>query len=676
MNVNLQAPSRSTHAAVCPLDCADTCSLNIEVTNGRMTKVRGGTGNPLTRGRICAKVANGLADQVYGDDRLAKPLIRTPSGFQPLHWQEALDTIHHRFSEIIKRHGAEAIVPLAYGGPMGLLAGGSMDKRFFNRLGATRVRSEPLCAGISAAAYASTFGDAGGIPYTELSESRLIIIWGNNITAGHLHLTKPIREARRRGAKVVVVDPKRIRIADDADLHLPIVPGTDVVLGYAVAAELKRRNAIDPAFIAEHVTGTDRYLAEAEKHSLESAARICGLELDDIRAFVDYWATLAPVGVSVGVAPERNQNGGSGLRAIYALVALTGNIGPRGAGICDVSALSPVNEEALERPDLRQAPAREFSILDVPSHILDDSLGVPVKALFIYNHNPVAVHPQQAMMRKALAKADLFVVGCDVTMTDSMAMADIVLPATSHIEARDIYKAYGHQYLQRAEPAIAPVGEALPNTEIFRRLARCFGFEEDAFADSDQQLIEQSLDRSHPALGGRSAWEVPTESCVDASLGAPILLRGAAPNTPSGRIELYCEALEKSSGQGLPSYRPLKRHRRFLLLSPSSEHRTNSTFGGAPGHDEDLAVEMNPADAAAVNVHDGQSVRLRNDQAEVTLPVRLSPKPRRGTLYVPKGGWLRSYPNGASINALVPGHRADLADGACYNDTEVDVEAA
>ena len=676
MRAAAKAPAAESKPAVCPLDCADTCSLTVDVVDGKMTKVRGGQGNPLTGGRICSKVARGLVHQVYGRHRLTAPLAKTPSGFEPISWDDALDTIYRNYANIIARFGAQAIVPLAYGGPMGLLAGGSMDKRFFHKLGATQVRTEPLCSGTSSAAWESVFGDAGGIPYTELTESKLIVIWGNNITAGHLHLIKPIRQARRQGAKVVVVDPKRIRIADEADLHLPIVPGTDVVLGYAVAAALERRGAIDREFIDAHVTGADRFLAESGNYTLDFAARTCGLELDDLRTFVDYWATLSPVGVSVGVAPERNRNGGSGLRTIYALAALTGNIGQPGAGVCDVSALYPVNREALERADLRSGESREFNILDVPRHILNGDLAVPVKSVFIYNHNPVAVHPRQRLMREALSRNDLFVVGCDVTMTDSMALADIVLPAASHLEAGDLYKSYGHQYLQRAEPVIAPVGEALPNAEIFRRLAKRFGFEDEAFAESDEQLMAATIDPTHPALGGRSVLDLATDACVDVSRGARTLLRGAVPNTPSGRIELYSEALEQSCGQGLPRYRSMERHRRFLLVSPSSEHRTNSTFGGELGHDDDLAVEIHPADAVAAGVEDGQLVRLVNDLGEVVLPVRLSHRPRRGAVYVPKGGWLRSYPGKESINALVPGHKSDLGEGACYNDTEVDILAA
>ncbi|WP_240554861.1 molybdopterin-dependent oxidoreductase [Oceanicoccus sagamiensis] len=323
--------------AVCPLDCADTCSLTVEVKQGRLEKVRGSNANPFTRGKLCSKVVNGLVDQVHGTDRLSHPLQRTgPKGpgatFEVISWQQALDSIYEQFQKNILEHGAESIVPMSYGGPMGLLAGGSMDKRFFNRLGARRVNSSPLCAGVSDAAYDSVFGDAGGIAYTELAQSKLIVIWGNNITACNLHLTTIIRDAQKNGAKLVVVDPKRIRIAEQADLHLQLMPGTDVVLAYAIAAELDRQGALDDAFIQQHVKGSEAYLAEAKKYSLAMAAEICGLPLEQIQQCVDYWSEIKPVGLSMGVGPERNKNGGAGIRAAFALPVLTGNIGALGAG--------------------------------------------------------------------------------------------------------------------------------------------------------------------------------------------------------------------------------------------------------------------------------------------------------------------------------------------------------
>lgn len=674
-------PGISVHPAVCPLDCADTCSLSVEVRDGQVLNVRGSSANPFTRGKICSKVATGLPQQVHGPDRLTTPLLRNgPRGsgaYTAISWQEALDTIHRRYQDIIAEHGPQAIAPLSYGGPMGLLAGNSMDKRFFNRLGASQVDASTLCAGVSAAAYASLFGEVGGISFEEMSESKLIVIWGNNITVCNLHLIKLLREARKGGARMVVIDPKRIRIAEEADLHLPLRPGTDVVLAYAVAAELQRQGALDLEFIDQHVFGAEEYLAEAGKYSLQNAAAICGLAVADIEQFAAYWRDLSPAAISMGVAPERNRNGGAGIRAAFALPALTGNIGGRGAGVCDVSGYFPVRWDALARPDFIPSGTREFSILDIPDHILDPGQDTPIKSVFIYNHNPVAVHPRQGAMRKALSREDLFVVGSDISMTDSMAYADIILPASTHLEHGDLYKSYGHQYLQRSAPVIRPVGEAVPNTELFRRLARRFGFEDDCFSDTDEHLINQAVDSDLVAMGERLAMDIGTDEAVDMAVGnRATLLRDAPPATPSGKIELFDSKLEQECGEGLPRYRELNSGRRFTLVSPSSDKRTNSTFGGVEAHDQDLVVEMNPGDAATLNLQSGQRVRLYNDQGEVVLPLEVSSSIRTDTVYVPKGAWLRSSESGQTINVLIPGHKADIAGGACYNDAQVDIVAA
>lgn len=670
----------SIRHSVCPLDCADTCSLSVEVKNGEIHKIRGSHANPFTAGKVCSKVTTGFPAQVHGPNRLTTPLRRCgPRGsghYKAISWDSALDEIHQRYQAIIAEHGTQAIVPLSYGGPMGLLAGGSMDKRFFNRLGATQVDASPLCAGVSGAAYESLFGDTGGISYEELSQSKLIVVWGNNITVGNLHLTKLLRQARKSGAKIVVVDPKRIRIAEEADLHLPILPGTDVVLAYAVAAELDRRGALDDAFIAEHVHGAEAYLGRAAEFSLVDAASICGIEVKDIEAFVGMWADIRPAAISIGVAPERNRNGGAGIRAAFALPVLTGNIGMPGAGVCDVSGFFPIQSDVLEQRSLIPQGTPEISLLDIPDIILNPGEGTPIKSVFIYNHNPIAVHPRQVRMQQALLSEDLYVVGCDISMTDSMAYADIILPAASHFEYGDLYKAYGHSYLQRSEAVIDPVGEALPNTEIFRRLARKFGFQEQCFSHTDEELMNMAVEPDVPALGGKLATDIPIGDSVDMTVAnRNSLLRDAVPDTPSGKIELFSETLERECGEGLPRYRPLESACRFVLVSPSSAKRTNSTFGGVDAHDRDMVVEMNPGDAASLGLSDGQQVRIFNDQADVIMPVSVSDKIRSSTLYVPKGAWLKSSSTGQTINALIPGHKADIAGGACYNDATVNVEA-
>jgi anaerobic selenocysteine-containing dehydrogenase len=487
-----------------------------------------------------------------------------------------------------------------------------------------------------------------------------------------------IRRAREDGAKLVVIDPKRIRIAEEADLHLALMPGSDVVLGYAIAAELERLRALDRAFLAANAVGVDEYLERARAFSLERAAEICGLAVEDLRTFARLWSETRPVCTIVGVGPERNRNGGGGIRTALALPVLTGNFGVPGAGVMGgTGEFFPILADALERPDLVPEGTRELNVLDIPNHVLDPHFEPPIGGLFIFNHNPVAVHPHQQRMRTALVREDLFIVGCDVAMTDSMAYADVILPAATHLEYADIYAAYGQAFLQRAERVIEPVGESLPNSEIFRRLAGRFGFDDPLFRTTDLELCELAVDWGDPRIGLRSAAELGVEEAIDlAPGGTPTLFRGRSPDTPSGRAELYSKSLEDARGEGLPSYRPLERSHEFLLVSPASDRRTNSTFGGVAELDEETSVEMNDGDAARHAMRDGQRVRLWNQQGEVVLRLRTTSAVRPGTLYVPKGSWLRTSETGQTINALIPGHRADLGDGACYYDTQVEIRSA
>lgn len=312
---------------------------------------------------------------------------------------------------------------------------------------------------------------------------------------------------------------------------------------------LRINGGLDEGFISRYVTGSEEFLNEAAHYSPARAAALCGLSEDDIALFAQWWQSLSPAAVSLGVAPERNRNGGSGVRAILALPALTGNIGPQGAGVCDVSGFFPTQSDALARPDLLPAPVREFNVLDLPRHILDPGEELPIKGLFIYNHNPVAVHPRQSEMRAALLRDEVFVVGSDISMTDSMACADLILPAATHLEYGDLYTAYGHHYLQRSAAVIEPVGEALSNMDLFRRLAQRFGFDESCFSDTDTQLMDQAITLSSPALGGRKPSELASGEVVDMSATPQSsLLRDLAPPTPSGKIELYSESLQQQSG--------------------------------------------------------------------------------------------------------------------------------
>jgi len=667
--------------SVCPLDCPDTCSLAVTIEDDQVVDVRGSKVNPITHGAVCAKVAKYYPEFVHGPNRLRHPLKRVgPKGrgrFEQISWDAALDIIHDRVDSVIERYGRQAVLPLNYAGPHGMLAGDSMSLRFFHKLGASLLSRTPLCGGIRAAAYAGTFGAAPGTPLQQVSLSKLIIVWGNNATACNLHLMRQINAAKRAGARLVVIDPRRVKVAEQADLHLPVRPGTDVVLAWAIAVELERVGGIDRDFIDEHVLGFDAYMQAAREYPPERAAQICGVELNDIRTLARWYKEASPAVIAWGNGLERNQNGGSGLRAIAALPALAGKFGVTGGGLVGGAGHAfPKTLDKLTRADFIPPQTRTINILDVSRLLLDDSLDPPIKALFVYNHNPLIVHPDQNRMKQALSREDVFIAGIEVAMTDSMAYADVILPACTHFEHADIYAAYGQQYLQRAEAVIPPVGESLPNTEIFRRLAAKFGFSDAAFKLSDAELMDTALNPHDARMQGLNPSELPVDRAIRMEFAGaePVLTKNVWPQTPSGKIELQSQTLGDRYGAVLPTYRALVSHYPLTLITPASDKRITSTFGGLSVNDATPVLEMNPEDAAARGLSDGKWVKVWNDLGKVFLPLRVTPAVRPGVVCSEKGAWLRTSPNGQTVSALAPTDKADLAAGACYNDARVEVE--
>ena len=673
----------STRPSVCPLDCPDTCSLYVSTDGHRVLDVRGSHANPYTAGVICNKVARSYPEFVHGPGRLTRPLKRVgPRGgdaFTTIPWDQALDLIHEGISGAIARHGPQTVLPLNYAGPHGELAGGSMDRRFFHKLGASLLARGPLCGLVRSSAYASLYGAAPGMPPEQIRHSDLVVVWGNNVTVSNLHLAREIQAARRtRGARLIVVDPKRTRIAEQADLFIQIRPGTDVVLALALAAELERRGAHDRTFIDRWVDGYDAYMAQARWHTPEMAAEVCGVDRVAFDTLADWYCEAATVGVSVGNGIERGRSGGSGLRAAMALQALTGNHGRLGAGVfAKPGHAFPRATERLQRPDLVPEGTRTISIVDVSRLLLDDALDPPVRAVFIYNHNPVITHPDQNRMRRALAREDVFVADADVVMTDSMRYCDIVLPASSHFEFADIYGAYGHRFMQRAEAVIPPVGESLPNTEIFRRLASRFGFEEPMFRETDEELMDVAFVDGDSRLAGHRPSQLPVDSALAMTTvdGAePILCATVRPATPSGRIELFSRDLEDRFGYGLPRHEPVARDWPFTIISPSSAKRTNGTFGNCALSDGLEEVEINPGDAEARGISDGDVLRVYNERGETHLTARVTDAVLPGVLYTPKGVWRSGSTTGQTVNALLDADiRTDIEDGACCNEAFCDV---
>ena len=669
--------------SVCPLDCPDTCSLSVATDGVRVLDVRGSKANPYTAGVICNKVARSYPEFVHGSERLTRPLRRVgrrgEDAFEPISWDEALDLIHAGICAAVARHGPQTVLPLNYAGPHGELAGGSMDRRFFHKLGASLLARGQLCGIVRGSAYASLYGAAPGMPPEQMRHCDLVVVWGNNVTVSNLHLAREIQAARREvGARLIVVDPKRTRIAEQADLFIQIRPGTDVVLALAMAAELERRGAHDRAFIERWVDGCDAYMAHARAHTPDMVAEVCGIDRAAFDTFADWYCDAKTVGVSVGNGIERGRSGGSGLRAAMALQALTGNHGRLGAGVfAKPGHAFPKDTNRLQRPDLVREGTRTINIVDVSRLLLDDALEPPIRAVFIYNHNPVATHPDQNRMRRALAREDVFVAGADVVMTDSMRYCDVVLPASSHFEFADIYGAYGHRHLQRAEAVIPPVGESLPNTEIFRRLAARFGFDDPMFRESDEALMDAAFVDDDPRLAGHRPSRLPVGSALAMTTvdGAePIMCATVRPATASGRIELFSRDLEDRFGYGLPRHEPVERSHPLTIISPSSAKRTNATFGNCALSGGREEVEINPADARPRGISDGDALRVFNDRGETRLVARITDAVLPGVLYTPKGVWLSASPTGQTVNALLDADiRTDIEDGACCNEAFCDV---
>ena len=681
--MNQQAPIK-TLPSVCPLDCPDTCSLTVTIQDDTLIAVKGSRANPFTGNVICNKVARSYPDFVHGEARLRAPLKRVgPRGsgaFEAISWEEALDRVYEGFSKAIKTHGPQSILPFNYAGPHGELAGGSMDRRFFYQMGASLMERGPLCGGVRGGAYGSLFGAAPGMPPLQVLHSDLVLVWGNNVTVSNLHLAPLLKKMRAQGGRLVIIDPKRIKIAEQCDMHVQIAPGSDVVLALGLAAELERRQALDLEFVQRWVSGFEPYMQEARRHSVDHVVETCGIAADQFHSLCDMIVSAQNMACNFGNGMERGRSGGSGLRAAMALPALTGHHGRVGAGVLAKSgSATPKTTARLHLDELIKPGTRVFNIVDIAEKLQDDTLDPPIAAAMIYNHNPVATHPDQGNLVKGLMREDLFLVGCDVVMTDSMALCDVILPAASHFEYDDIYGAYGQNYLQRAAPVLPCVGESLPNTEIFRRLAARFGYEGAIFSASDKQLMDDAIDGAHPQLQGKRPSEIPLDQAIEmrGEDDAPLVMcQNVVPQTPSGKIELFSKAYEERYGFGVPRYDPVPQDLPFRLITPSSDKRTNATFGSHVSSRGMEWLEMHPLDAAREGFDEGQVIELRNSRGAVQLKLKVSDRTRPGVLYSPKGTWQASSPTGQTVNALIPSHiRTDIEDGACYNETFVEVFA-
>jgi anaerobic selenocysteine-containing dehydrogenase len=700
-----------TVLAACPHDCPDTCSMLVTVENGRATNVRGNPDHPFTRGGLCVKV-NNYTERVYNPDRILYPLRRSgPKGsgrFERIGWDTALDEIKTRWNAIRRQDGAAAILPYSYLGTQGTLNGLNVGDAFFNRLGAT-ISERTFCDSGASTAYVMTVGPTPGTDPEAFVHAKYIILWACNTISTNLHHWPFIAEAQKRGAKVVVIDPMRSRTAKAADWHLPILPGTDAALALGLINVIINEDLIDHEYVEKYTVGFDELRQRAAEYPAERVAALTGLAADDIRTLAREYATTQPAVIRIGVAIERNPSGGNTVRALSSLPALVGAWRHVGGGILQLPIWAfPVKWDALMRPEWITPGTRVLNGWSLgPALTGELDLAPPIKSLFVYNSNPVVVVPQQSKVLKGLQRDDLFTVVSEQFLTDTARFADLVLPATTQLEQMDIMFSWGHFYLSLNMPAIAPLGEAVPNVELFRRLARLFDFDDPFWQRTDEQMVIDAIDWSSPALEGIDLDLLKREGYARLKVGTPDTYaphrEGAFP-TPSGKVELkssmsaggdFVLPLFRQGSNEFQSGAPLDplptffapretaaadpdRARLFPLrmMSPKSHAYLNSQYGNIERQQRlsggTQRVLIHAVDAAARGIADGVTIRIYNDRGAATAIASITDDVMPGVVVMPMGYWLDADGSG-TVNALNSGRLADYGNAPTFSDNSVEV---
>ncbi len=692
---------RRVHAA-CPHDCPDACSVLISVDEGHATRIQGDPDHPVTRGFLCGKVAKYL-DRVYSPDRVLHPMRRVaPKGahgdtvFQRIPWDEALDEIATRLKEISIEFGPEAVLPYSYAGNMGVLNGASMDRRFFHRLGASQLHRS-ICSETGGAAMVSIYGRKVGTEPEQFRHSKYIIAWAANIHGNNIHLWPFIEEARRHGARLVVIDPYRTRTAKAADWHIRINPGTDVALAMGLMHVIVREGWHDSDYIARHADGFDELEKRLPEYSPERVAHWTGIAKEDIERLAREYATTRPAVIRLNYGVQRSQNGGAAVRAICMLPVITGSWKEIGGGLqLSTSGAFQFNRPALERPDLMLKsplgrPARTVNMVEL-GKALTEIGDPPVKALVVYNSNPSAVCPDQNLVHRGLLRPDLFTVVHEQFFTDTTDYADIVLPATTFFEQKDLVMSYGHYYLQVSHQAIEPLGECRSNVDFFRALALRVGFDEECFHQSVDDMIELALSSGAPQFDGITRDRLENDPYVRLKVNAEesgtayLPFANGFPN-PNGKARIYNEDLIANGMDAVASFvapdesrhTPAARRYPLELLARKADNFLNSTFVNLPAHQKMEphlgALEIAYGDAQRRGIADGDRVRIFNERGEIFLRARVDGSVRDGVVGA-RLGWAKLSESGVNINVLTSSRLTDLGGGATFYSTLVEVERA
>jgi anaerobic selenocysteine-containing dehydrogenase len=706
------SPFRIVHT-VCSHDCPDSCAVLVTVNDeGRAVKVEGDPSQPVTQGFLCGKVAKYL-DRVYAPDRILYPLRRKlgvakeplqrgreHEAFERVNWDEALNAIAARLQEVSDRYGPESILPYSYAGTIGVLGYGSMDRRFFHRLGASRL-DRTICSEAGGVAWNTVYGKKLGTPTEDFRLAKLIIAWAANIHGNNIHLWPMIERARRNGARLIVIDPYRTRTAALADWHLAIRPGTDAALALGMMHVILNEGLEDHVYIDAMTHGIEPLAERAREYTPERVAAWTGMTAAEVEQLAREYATTLPAVIRLNYGVQRAEHGGATVRAIAMLPALTGAWKYRGGGASlSTSGAFKWNEDVLRRPDLQNVSplGREARLVNMSA--LGQALteiDPPVHALIVYNSNPGAVAPNQNAVKRGLSRPDLFTVVHDLFFTDTTDYADYVLPATTFLEHTDVQGAYGHYFVQMSKQAIEPVGEARSNVWLFGQLGQRMGFDEECFRDTPEAMIRQALSIGNDGRSANPGMEYISFEALEENGHMPLSFHSrpethaflpftaGALSTPSRKIEFYSEALAAEGKDPLPAFVPATESRwgeaarryPLELLARKADNYMNSTFANLDGHRKmeertTHRLEMHPEDAAARSLAEGERVRVFNDRGALQLTVMLNPSLPVGVVAT-RLDWAKLHPDGSNSNVLTSERLTDIGAGATFYSTLVEV---
>jgi anaerobic selenocysteine-containing dehydrogenase len=692
----MRASSLSSHASpatttrqvrgACPHDCPDTCALITTVENGVAIKVQGNPDHPQTGGVLCTKVSR-YTERSYHPERILQPLKRVGakgSGrFEPVSWDSALDEIAARLQAIAARN-PEAIAPYSYAGTMGLVQAEGMAARFFNKLGASLLE-RTICSAAGGEALTQTLGGKVGMKVEFFAESRLIIIWGSNSITSNLHFWRYVQEAKRQGARVVCIDPRKTETADKCHEHIALRPGTDAALALALMHELIVHDWLDPDYIAQHTVGWDALKARALLWPPARAAEVCGIPVAQITALARDYGTTRPAAIRLNYGMQRVRGGGNATRAIACLPALTGAWRHRAGGLLlSSSGMFPVNKAALQRPDLLAGRwPRTLNMVTIGNDLLKDSspeFGPKIEALIVYNSNPVAVAPESGKVVQGFAREDLFTVVLEHFQTDTADYADFILPATTQLEHWDIHAAYGHTDVLLNRPAITPLGQARPNSEIFRALAARMGFTDPCFLEDDETLCRAAF--RHPGGDRVDFKELLDKGFATLPIPDAPFAHGGFP-TPSGKCEFFSARLAAQGLDGLPDH--LANHETagsskefpLAMISPPARNFMNSTFVNVKSLRDiegEPLLEIHADDASARGISDGTVVRVFNQRGSYRVKAAVSSRARPGVVHGLGIWWRKLGLDGSNVNQLTSQQLTDLGRGPVFYDCLVEVQ--